>query len=138
MGSDHPHTLTLVNNLGGFLYVQGRLSEAAPLFRRALEGRESKLGKQHPDSGRRALRDFDSFWPFTMVKEGKSMEIDGNRVAFECFQDTLTTVNNLALLLEAQGSFADAEPLFRRALRGFQQELGSEHPDTLAFMNNRT
>ena len=49
----------------GVLHVQGKLNEAAPLFARALEGREAELGKNHPD--------------------------------------TLTSVNNLALLLEDHG-----------------------------------
>ena len=44
-------------------------------FRRALEGRESKLGRSHPD--------------------------------------TLGSVNNLAVLLQARDQNAEAEPLFR-------------------------
>ena len=49
--------------LSGVLHVIGKLSEAAPLFARALEGRETELGQHHPD--------------------------------------TLATVNNFAVLLEA-------------------------------------
>ena len=49
--------------LSGVLHVVGKLSEAAPLFARALEGREAELGQHHPD--------------------------------------TLATVNNFAVLLEA-------------------------------------
>lgn len=49
--------------LSGVLHVIGKLSEAAPLFARALEGREAELGQHHPD--------------------------------------TLATVNNFAVLLEA-------------------------------------
>lgn len=57
-----PHHFTN-RKLSGVLHVIGKLSEAAPLFARALEGREAELGQHHPD--------------------------------------TLATVNNFAVLLEA-------------------------------------
>lgn len=37
---------------------------------------------------------------------------------------------------EAQGKFQEAEPLLWRGLEGYKEELGSDHPDTLAFVNN--
>lgn len=57
-----PHHFTN-HYLSGVLHLIGKLSEAAPLFARALEGRETELGQHHPD--------------------------------------TLATVNNFAVLLEA-------------------------------------
>eukprot|EP00808_Paulinella_micropora_P008030 g47258.t1 len=51
-------------------------------------------------------------------------------------QSTLTSVNNLGVLLEKQGKLAEAEPLFRRALQGREKTLGAEHPDTLASVKN--
>ena len=50
--------------------------------------------------------------------------------------DTLVSVSNLAMLLQAQGKFDEAEPLFRRALAGREQQLGAHHPDTLTSVNN--
>jgi tetratricopeptide (TPR) repeat protein len=50
--------------------------------------------------------------------------------------DTLTSVNNLALLLYDQGKYDEAEPLFRRALEARERVLGPEHPDTLTSVNN--
>ncbi len=35
-----------------------------------------------------------------------------------------TTVNNLALLYDAQGRYADAEPLYQRALAIYRRRLG--------------
>ena len=49
--------------------------------------------------------------------------------------DTLTSMNNLAELLRAQGKFGEAEPLFREALHalpGWLKLLGCE-PSKLLF-----
>ncbi len=44
---------------------------------------------------------------------------------------TLMVINNMGLLLQAQGRLADAEPYYREALQGHRRVLGDEHPDTL-------
>ena len=49
---------------------------------------------------------------------------------------TATAVNNLALLLQAQGKLAEAEVELRRALRVFQNLLGQAHDDTVAAMRS--
>ena len=38
--------------------------------------------------------------------------------------NTLTSVNNLGLLYKAQGRYAQAEPLYKRALAGWEHVLG--------------
>ena len=50
--------------------------------------------------------------------------------------DTLTSVNRLAMLLQAKGDYAGAEPLLRRTLEGTERVLGHEHPHTLESVNN--
>lgn len=50
--------------------------------------------------------------------------------------DTLDSFSYLAYLLDAHGQCAEAEGLYRKALRGYTDVLGSEHPDTLRTMNN--
>ena len=49
---------------------------------------------------------------------------------------TATSLNNLALLYEAQGKYEQAEPLLQRALAIWEQQLGPEHPDTATSLNN--
>lgn len=46
------------------------------------------------------------------------------------------SVNNLAGLYESQGHYAEAEPLYRRALATRERVLGAEHPSTLKSVNN--
>ena len=45
--------------------------------------------------------------------------------------DTLSSVNNMAVVLDHQGKYEHAEQMSRRALNGRETVLGMEHPDTL-------
>jgi hypothetical protein len=50
--------------------------------------------------------------------------------------DTLTLVNNLAVLLKSLGKYDEAEPLYWRALAGKEEALGPAHPSTLTSVGN--
>ena len=50
--------------------------------------------------------------------------------------DTLTSMNNLAETLRAQGDLAGARKLQEETLAICRRVLGPEHPDTLTSMNN--
>jgi tetratricopeptide (TPR) repeat protein len=50
--------------------------------------------------------------------------------------DTATSLNNLALLLLAQGDLAAARPLYERALAIREKVLGPDHPYTATGLNN--
>ena len=50
--------------------------------------------------------------------------------------DTLSSVNNLGILLSDKGDYAEAEEMHRRALTGREKVLGPNHPDTLSTINN--
>src|ERR1700726_3505078 len=45
--------------------------------------------------------------------------------------NTLTSMLNLAQVLQAEGDWAEAERLYRLALEGRKRVLGADHPDTL-------
>jgi CHAT domain-containing protein len=49
LGSEHPSTVTSVNNLAYLYYRLGRYEEAEPLFKRALTLREKILRPDHPE-----------------------------------------------------------------------------------------
>jgi len=48
----------------------------------------------------------------------------------------LGRVNNLALLYQAQGRYAEAEPLYKRSLAIMEKALGPQHPDVAQSLNN--
>jgi eukaryotic-like serine/threonine-protein kinase len=50
-------------------------------------------------------------------------------------QRTMTSISNLANLLEKEGKFSEAEKLCRQVLNSQQRLLGPQHPDTLNSMN---
>jgi len=45
-------------------------------------------------------------------------------------------LNGLANLYKEQGKYAEAEPLFQRALRIWEQALGPDHPRTRTAVRN--
>ncbi len=47
-----------------------------------------------------------------------------------------TSLNNLALLYQAQGHYAEAEPLYKRALAILEKALGPEHPHVAQSLEN--
>lgn len=48
---------------------------------------------------------------------------------------TLTSLNNLAVLFKSQGRYGEAEPLIQRAVEGRTRALGIDHPQTLSSLN---
>ena len=46
----------------------------------------------------------------------------------------MTSMSNLAGLLNAQGRLAEAESLFRKVLKGCEAKLGARHPNTVNAM----
>ena len=47
-----------------------------------------------------------------------------------------TTLDNLALLYDTQGEYAEAEHLLKRSLKIYQKFLGPDHPNVARFLEN--
>src|SRR5260370_1221872 len=50
--------------------------------------------------------------------------------------DAAKTLNNLEAPYNSKGKYAQAEPLYQRALAIYEQRLGPEHPSTRTFREN--
>ena len=47
-----------------------------------------------------------------------------------------TTLNNLAVMYEAQDKYSEAEPLYQRALTSIEHTMGPAHPNLAAALDN--
>ena len=50
--------------------------------------------------------------------------------------DVARSLNNLAQLYRDQGRYADAEPLYKRALAIYEKSLGPDHRDVATALSN--
>lgn len=67
-------------------------------------------------------------WTIRTMKKAVVEEVD---------QDSKLDLKiTLGALLRNSGRYAEAEPLLKESLEAMQRDLGPEHPDTLAAMNN--
>ena len=51
-------------------------------------------------------------------------------------EDNLSSEHLLAIVLQYQGKYKEAEAMNRRALAGLEEKLGEDHPDTLTSVSN--
>lgn len=54
----------------------------------------------------------------------------------ETHSETLTSINNLGMLLKTRGKLEEALPFYERALNGRRTVMGIDHPRYLESVNN--
>jgi tetratricopeptide (TPR) repeat protein len=101
-------------------YEQGDYSEARKMFSAALE----EADKFGPDDPRVAI---SVAW-VTVLNDTQILGPEHLAVT--------TSLNNLALLYHNQGKYAQAEPLYQRALAIREKALGPGHPDVADTLEN--
>ena len=141
LGPEHPETLTSVNNLALLYRAQGRYGEAEPLLQARARGQGARArARSIPIRFKREQSGAALSSPGPL-RRGRAALSGARWQAYERVlgpehPDTLTSVNNLAALYQAQGRYAEAEPLYQARARGRERVLGPEHPDTLQSVNN--
>ncbi|KAL0636312.1 hypothetical protein Q9L58_004769 [Maublancomyces gigas] len=158
LGGDHPSTLNTVNNMASVFDNQGKYDDALEWYGRALAGREKALGSDHPNTlstVNNMASVFDSQGRYDDALEWYGRALAGYEKALGSdHPSTLNTVNNMAGVFSNQGKYDDAPEWYGRALAGNQgkyddalewygralagreKALGSDHPSTLATVNN--
>ena len=140
LGPEHPSTLASVGYLASLYRVQGRYSEAEPLYKRALAARERVLGPEHPLT-LRSMHNLSTLYQ----AQGRYSEAElllkralaaRERVLGPEHPETLRAVGSLGSLYHFQGRYGEAEPLYKRALAARERVLGPEHPETLASVSS--
>ena len=138
--ADKRGTSMLINQVAQLLEAQGRLDEAAPLYRESLAARLGLYGKQHPETlsamsnlavllkAQSKLNEAEPL--FQEVLKMRRTELGARHPS------TLSAMNNLAGLLKAQNKLTLAAALYRKTLAARQTVLGMQHSSTITSMNN--
>ena len=158
LGPEHPRTLDSLNTLAFLLIHKRDYAAAEPLYRRALEASERLLGPEHAStlskldnlSGHRErVLCLDFPWWYNALNLNNLAVLLDDAAAEPLFrravevwehfagpeeEETLGSLNNLALLLSGKGDYDAAEALFRRVLR--VEERSALGPDGLRCLTN--
>ncbi|MGA2964596.1 MAG: tetratricopeptide repeat protein [Terriglobales bacterium] len=117
----------------GLAALYGRnYAKASAQLADSLRGREEKLA-----GDQRAVADAAFFLGQSLYEEGKYR--DSATALQRCLQfrpDNVAVLNSLALSLTNAGDYADAEPLYRRALTISENALGADHPHVATYLSN--
>ncbi len=135
LGENHPHTMSTLADLAVMVHHRGRLEEAESLYRDALERRRAVLGPDHPET----LETTNNVAALLMAQgkaqaaepylraalEGRRRALDAEPLCREAVAinrrirpehpKTSVSINNLGKLLDLQGRYGEAEPLYREA-----------------------
>jgi tetratricopeptide (TPR) repeat protein len=120
--------------------LQGRYSEAEPLYLQALEIERSQIGHDHPSTASSLNNLAGLYSSQGRYSEAEplylqALEIRRSQIEHD-HPDTASSLNNLALLYKSQERYSEAEPLFLQSLKILRSQLGDDHPNTASSLNN--
>ena len=137
LGPDHPDVAAAVNNLAALYQSQGRYADAEPL----LQARARHLGEGARPRAPRGRAPRSTTWPCCTRPRAATPRPSRSTSAHSTIREkalgpdhphVAQSLNNLAVLYQSQGRYAEAEPLYKRALAIREKALGPEHPDVAA------
>ena len=118
-------TSVLWNSQNSYI-AQGKLEEAAPLYKRAVAVWEKALGPDHP-----------------LVATGLNNQAQLLRQMVSCCCGFVRAVEHMSVLrnsqtppLRTQGKPEEALPLYTRSREIFEKVLGQDHPNVATLLNN--
>ncbi len=126
--------------MGYFLQTVGKLDEAEPYVREAMESCLRVYGKDYPASLRTTLN-----MGVLKQAQGKLTEaepfyleaLEGSRKLLgDDHPNTIEAINSLAYLYSDEEKFDKSEELCREVLQRREHVLGPNHPDTLVSLSN--
>jgi len=130
----------LYHRIGWSYKDLGNYSKAMEYYVKALEIKESKLGKDHPDTAAtycgialvyNNMGDYDK----ALKYYEKALEISESKLGKD-HPETATTYNNIALVYNAMGDYDKALEYYGKALEISESKLGKDHPETATTYNN--
>jgi serine/threonine protein kinase/tetratricopeptide (TPR) repeat protein len=140
LGSNHPDTLTAIDNLAIIYEASGRLHESIALFEQILARYTASRGANEPDlliAMSNLANAYQTAGRFSesiaLAKE--SFELQKNRLGADD-PETLISMNNLASSYWMAGQLDKALPLAEENLRLRRVSLAPGHPDLIDSINN--
>lgn len=139
--SDEPLVEASIHTTLGHTYLNlGKLQEAEPHLKRALDLRRAELGEPNERTLQSVNNLASLYHEQGRYEDAESLFQKVIRIRTDTLGEdhpqTLTAVNNIALLYESQGRYDEAEALHLRTLEARRRALGDEDPKTLSSMNN--
>jgi len=128
-----PEAMRLLDQIGYYLTLRGRYSEAEPFLLQALSIHEQELGPEHIDTAT-GLRHLALFYrhqgKYAQAEPlfQRTLSIREQQLGSE-HQDTATSLYDLAVLYGGQAKRVEAETLYLRVLAIQEQVLGPQHAD---------
>ena len=120
LGAGHAHTLLALDHLAAAYESAGRLTEAIPLFERALADHETIQGPGHADTVRSRANLAAAYEAAGRPADAIGVHVrcvaDLERVQGADHPDTLTARESLAHAYRLAGRMKEAIPIFERAL----------------------
>ncbi len=138
-GERSRQTADALNAYGALHHEFGHEEEARRLLQRSLDIRRRVLGPNHPKTARNLcslaaiVRSSDLDLAESQTRE--ALAIQRSQLGDEDI-DTVTTLNNLAVIVHDQGRLGEAEKLYRELLTLKQETLSEFHPDIAAAWHN--
>jgi non-specific serine/threonine protein kinase/serine/threonine-protein kinase len=139
-GSDHPQTLSAINELANLYWFLDRFADAEPLFLEVVERSARVLGEEDAAT-LRARFDLASLY----ARQGKWTDAEQLQRTILTIQqrtlgpehpDTLASLGNLAAFLNGQRRYQEAAVLLTQAIDGRRRVLGADHPSTIVSLSN--
>ena len=139
LGSQHPNTAMILNNMSNLYQDMGDLAKAQPLCARALAICDNALGPEHPRTAT-TLHNLAALYQYMgdLAKAQplyeRALEIREKTIGQH--PDTAVSLNNLAELYRFTGHHTKALQLYEKSLAMLEILIGSEKPDTALVLNN--
>ncbi len=135
LGSDHPQTLTTVNNLAAVYQDANRLDRALPLFEEVHRLNKAHRGLDHPETIRSMISLADGYRTAGRLSEAVALSEEAYGLAkARLGPDHPYTLSIMHLLASAYWSARRVDlsvPLGTEVLKRREQKLGRNHHDTL-------
>ena len=139
--ADAGTTVSTMNHVAGLYWKTDRLEEAESILREALDISMRQFGALD-DQTLELQNNLGILLRLTgRLVDAEALARSVLEARLEKFDDDtepslLTSMSNLASLLENQGKFDEAQPLYEHALEARRNSLGDKHPVTLASVHN--